>query len=437
MSGSVRRFAGFLYSAQAGLQRDGVPIHLGPQARQLLELLLNAEGGVVSKAEIAARLWPDRPPSDDSIDRCAYLLRRPLREAGFGDLIATAYGRGLSLRARVETVDLDGASPIRLHECPVSPRILDHWQIAYELAGARTRDGLERAQAATTAALEVDPESAAVWALSANIAAWRVIRGHLPPAEASAMIEQASSRALLISPDFSPALAVLGWARATMQQNASGGIELLDRAIERDPHYGKARTFRGWARADQGRLAEALDDTEIGLRDSPLDQGLLTLHAWLMLCMGEATRAADFARHALDLRPDGSGLRGIISIAASLWGRHEEAIDAARRSVNAVPGDPCLQMGLAYALAQAGHRSEAEETLAAVSTEAQETHPCLSAAAVALALGRTDLALRHLARGQAEGCPWFAFAACDPRVAPLAGDVARMRAAAASSAPNS
>ena len=54
-------------------------IHLGPQARQLLELLLEADGGVVSKAEIASRLWPDRPPPTirstvapiSCADRCA------------------------------------------------------------------------------------------------------------------------------------------------------------------------------------------------------------------------------------------------------------------------------------------------------------------------------------------------------------------------------
>ena len=136
----VKRFSGFSYSAQGGLQRDGKRIHLGPQARQLLEMLLESPGVLITKGEIAARLWPDRAASDNSIDRCAYLLRKPLRDAGGEELIATAYGRGLSLRGTVETIDEGAAQTLRL--APLSePHILDLWQTAYELAGDRTREG--------------------------------------------------------------------------------------------------------------------------------------------------------------------------------------------------------------------------------------------------------------------------------------------------------
>ncbi|HEY8160658.1 MAG TPA: winged helix-turn-helix domain-containing protein [Methylocystis sp.] len=113
MRDGIRRFAGFTYSPRKGLWRGGVEIPLGPQARQLLELLLEADGGGVTRQEISARLWPNRPPSDASIDRCVYLLRKPLREAGFGDLVATTYGRGLSLRAEVEVDSSAPAPPAR------------------------------------------------------------------------------------------------------------------------------------------------------------------------------------------------------------------------------------------------------------------------------------------------------------------------------------
>jgi DNA-binding winged helix-turn-helix (wHTH) protein len=194
MVGSVR-FAGFFYSAQTGLQRDGVQIHLGPQARQLLELLLESNGSVVSKADIASRLWPDRPPSDDSIDRCAYLLRKPLRQAGFGDLIATAYGRGLSLRAKVEPFAPESEPTLSFSQA-VEGRTLDLWRTAYELAGTHSRDGYARAQSAIAAAVESGCESPAIWSLSADIAAGRVVRGHLRPAQAAAMIENDAGRAL-------------------------------------------------------------------------------------------------------------------------------------------------------------------------------------------------------------------------------------------------
>lgn len=122
MRNLVRKFAGFTYSPQKGLFRDDAEIRLGPQARQLLELLLDADGGLVTREEISARLWTKRPPSDASIDRCVYLLRKPLRDAGFGDVVATDYGRGLSLRTKVEVVpSVPPALPVGLRKPAASP----------------------------------------------------------------------------------------------------------------------------------------------------------------------------------------------------------------------------------------------------------------------------------------------------------------------------
>ncbi|PPD44748.1 MAG: transcriptional regulator [Methylocystis sp.] len=424
MSGSICRFAGFTYSAQKGLQRNGVQIHLGPQARQLLELLLETKGGVVSKAEIAARLWPDRPPSDDSIDRCAYLLRKPLREAGFGDLIATAYGRGLSLRATVELLAADEDAPPK---STVSARVLELWQTAYELAGTRTRDGFARAQAATAAAIELDPSSPAVWSLSGDIAAWRVVRGYLPAPDALALIERQTCQALELLPDFPPALAALGWARTVMAARADEGLSMLDRAVAQDRRYAKARAYRGWALVHVGRLEEAFEDSETGLQDSPLNQSLLTLRAWLAICVGDIDRCEELARRGLELRPDANGLRGIAAILASFRGRHEEAIEMSDQSLRLAPDDPVMLSMKAYVLAKAERPIEAEEALSLVKG-AGNAPPSTFVAAANLALGRPEEAVSALRRGRQDGCPWLSFAPYDPRLRPLAAEIASLRA---------
>lgn len=421
----IRRFAGFSYSAESGLQRDGEQIQLGPQARQLLELLLESEGGVVSKDAIAARLWPDRPASDDSIDRCAYLLRKPLREAGAGDLIATSYGRGLSLRAQIECLDPETAP--RAVEPTPNARILDLWQTAYELAGNRTREGFERAQIAIDAAAELDPNSAAIGSLAADIAAGRVIRGFLRPAAAAEMIENAAGRALAIAPDFVPALAVLGWARAVLLRRPEDGLALLDRAVALDPRYAKARSYRSWALVGLGQLDAALADAEEGLRASPLDQALLSLRAWETLCAGDVDASLRLAREGFEQRPDAGTLLLVNAIASGMQGRRDEAVAIARRAVTASPGDPFLMCVLASAQAAAGETRQAEETLAAATRDDSAAAPTAFLAAPVLALGRRDEALALLARGQAEGCPWFSFAAFDPRLAPLRDEIARLK----------
>lgn len=430
MHSLVWRFAGFEYSPHKGLRKDGVQIPVGPQARQLLELLLDSQGSVVSKADIGAKLWPGRPPSDDSIDRCAYLLRKPLKEAGFGDLIATAYGRGLSLRAKVEVIDpdTDTANPAK---GDIDGRVLDLWQTAYELAASLTRDGFARAQSAVLAAGERNGSSPAVWSLSANIAASRVALGHLRPKDALSIIERDAGRALALAPNFLAALSVLGWARATLFAKPEEGLAMLDRAVALDPDFSKARAHRSWTLARLDRLEEAIDESDAALRVSPHDRGHLTMRAWLEFCAGDMAESARLADEGIRLRPDATGLLSVAALAASLSDRHAEAETAARDGLRSVPGDPILLAVLAYVLARIERVSEADSALEQAHDGHDVAPPHIFIAAAQLALGREEEATRTLRRGRDEGCPWFAFASYDPRLAPLRNEIGRMRAEAA------
>lgn len=428
MDGQFWRFAGFEYSQMTGLRREGAQIPIGPQARQLLELLLQSNGAVVSKAEIAAKLWPGRPPSDDSIDRCAYLLRKPLREAGGGDVIATAYGRGLSLRAKIERFDSNSGSG-RPRPTSIDGRVAALWQTAYEFSGSRSRDGLERAHQAVDDVLAVDPESPEIRTLSADITIARAMRGFLEPAQARAMIESDAGRALALAPDYPPALAALGWSRAMLSTPPRDGVDLLDRAIELDGRYFKARLYRGWARAGRERLDAAIADLDAGLDVSPLDQTLLGVRAWLEICAGNVESGEKRAHDGLERRPGAIGLAVVGAIAASLLGRHQEAINALAPFFESHPADPVVLGVLAYAQASAGMMPQARETLSQLNRIAWT--PSIHAAAALLALGHDGEAVRLLAARRDEGCPFLAFAAHDPRLARLRPEIARIGLAAA------
>jgi transcriptional regulator HilA, main transcriptional regulator of SPI1 len=418
MSGLVWRFAGFEYSSHGGLRKDGVQISVGPQARQLLELLLESKGAVVSKSEISERLWPGRPVSDDSIDRCAYLLRKPLKAAGFGDLIATAYGRGLSLRAVVETLDPSTGNG-HSSQCAVNFGTFDLWQIAYELAGSFTRDGYVRAQAAVLAAGAQNESSPAVRALSANIAASRVTLGYLRPVDGMEIIERDARRALLLAPDFPPAVSILGWSRAMLSARLEEGLAMMDHAVAQDPLYSKARAHRCWALVALAELDGAIDDIEAALSVSPHDRSHLTMRAWLAFCAGDIDGSARLAEDGLQLRPDGAGLQSIIAIAASLADRHIEAESAVRQGLQRAPDNRIVQMALAYVLARAGREEEARAVLLEATGGDHAASPVNFLSAAQLALGDVGEASKTLRRGREDGCPWFAFAPFDPRLAAL------------------
>lgn len=422
MNGLVWRFSGFEYSQHGGLRKDGVQIPVGPQARQLLELLLECNGGVVSKAEISERLWPGRPVSDDSIDRCAYLLRKPLKAAGAGDLIATAYGRGLSLRAVVESFD-PRSDKGRASECRVDCRTLDLWQTAHELAGSLTEDGFARAQEAVLLAGAQNEMSPALWALSANIAASRITLGYLRPADGREIIERDARRALTLSPDFLPAISILGWSRAALNARPEEGLAILDSVVARDPFYSKARAHRSWALVGLSRLDGAIEDMDEALRVSPHDRTHLTMRAWLSFCADDIDGCERLAGDGLRLRPDAAGLQCIRGLAASLSGRHALAETAIRDGLQRAPDNPIVATVLAYVLAKAGRTEEAKAALSAVCADDALAPPMLFLSAAQLALGEREEAGRSLQRAVEEGCPWFAFAPFDPRLEPLRGEI--------------
>lgn len=78
---------------------DGRPIRLGSRAFDLLVVLLNARGRLVSKDEIVNRVWPSLAVEESNLRFQMAALRRALGEDR--DVIKTISGRGYLLAAEV------------------------------------------------------------------------------------------------------------------------------------------------------------------------------------------------------------------------------------------------------------------------------------------------------------------------------------------------
>src|SRR5690606_32916529 len=84
----------------------GVARQVQPQVFDLLCLLVQERGRVLSKAELFERLWPDAVVSESSIQRSISLARSALGESG--ERIRTHARRGYAFVGEVETdVDVD------------------------------------------------------------------------------------------------------------------------------------------------------------------------------------------------------------------------------------------------------------------------------------------------------------------------------------------
>jgi DNA-binding winged helix-turn-helix (wHTH) protein len=74
------------------LLADGVPVELGARAFDLLVVLLEADGLLVSKDEIFSRVWPGIVVSEENLKVQVSALRRAL--GADRDVIHTEFGRG-------------------------------------------------------------------------------------------------------------------------------------------------------------------------------------------------------------------------------------------------------------------------------------------------------------------------------------------------------
>jgi DNA-binding winged helix-turn-helix (wHTH) protein len=83
---------------------DGAPVKLGTRAFDVLMVLLEADGALVTKAELLRRAWSGIAVSEDNLKVQIADLRRAL--AGDRDLIRTEFGRGYRLIAAVRRTEI-------------------------------------------------------------------------------------------------------------------------------------------------------------------------------------------------------------------------------------------------------------------------------------------------------------------------------------------
>jgi len=102
---------------QRRLLADGVPMELGTRAFELLLALLEANGSLVSKERLLARVWPGVVVAQDALKVHVCALRKALGEDR--DFIRTEFGRGYRFTAAVRTTRAESVcqSPMRQRCC--------------------------------------------------------------------------------------------------------------------------------------------------------------------------------------------------------------------------------------------------------------------------------------------------------------------------------
>jgi DNA-binding winged helix-turn-helix (wHTH) protein len=89
------------------LLADGAPVEFGLRAFDLLLVLMEADGALVTKEELLNRVWPGIVVSEENLKVQIFALRKAL--GADRDLIRTEFGRGYRFIAAVRSTFASGA----------------------------------------------------------------------------------------------------------------------------------------------------------------------------------------------------------------------------------------------------------------------------------------------------------------------------------------
>lgn len=411
------RFAGYLFEDARGLEGPGGRVPLSGRQARLLQVLLEADGRVVSKDVIAEQVWNGRPVSDESIAQALHRLRAALVAPPGVGIIESIYGSGVRIgvpvHQQVEAIEsrvaVRGGARLTAEALLTSAR---------EMSSARTPASLWTAIDAARRAIDVDPAYVAAWCAVAELELLCAVRSLVEPRLGAQRAVVAAERAIALDRECVPALAVRGFVAATIDGQIAAGLADLERAMRIDSGYWKARGLHGWALLADDRPREAVAEVRTALELNPFGSWYSGLYPQYLLFAGEKDAALAAGRDAIRRFPTIDYAYFALSQIASALGLHDEAIAAGRRAMELAPETPQIHTSLASALAHAGRRKEARTLIRSIEACGPPL-PAIWLAPAWLALGERRCAVAMLELAREQGAPQCVYARYDPRFAGL------------------
>jgi DNA-binding winged helix-turn-helix (wHTH) protein/tetratricopeptide (TPR) repeat protein len=247
--------------------------------------------------------------------------------------------------------------------------------------------------------------------------------GAARPREAWERAAECIDRALERSPDLAAAHAVAAWVVLFRDWDWRAARERLRHALKQEPDSHAIRLLNGCFLDLAGDIAGARREIELALEVDPLSGLAAVVRAFFHDPEGSPQHWLTVARKGVELRPDRAlGYWGL-ALASMAAGEAERAVEAMRRAVELSDDGIVMRAQLAWALARSARPAEARSLLAgleALGTQAYVSRYHL--AVVRLALGEREAALDDLEGAATERDPWVVFLKADSALAELRGE---------------
>jgi TolB-like protein/Flp pilus assembly protein TadD len=389
------------------LTRDGVPVELGTKALEILIVLLEANGGLVTKDDLMSRVWPGLVVEENNIQVHVSALRKALQDGKHGPaFIVTVPGRGYRFVAASAAPDVGADAAARpaltLPEKPsiaVLPFVNLSGDIEQEYFGDGISEDIITALAnyrwffviARNSSFSYKPRAADVKTVARELGVRYVLEGS---------VRRAGNRVRIAAQLVDASAGTHIWAER-FDRDVTDIFAIQDEITERVAGAIEPELLR----AEGGRATQ-----QVGKNLSAWD--LVRQGTWYFHQLTETThlRSRELFREAVKLDPQMAEAqvwlaRSGTSIVAYGWCENEaqemqEAMEAARRAVQLDEKDAYAQ----YALSMAHIFSGEMDPAIRLAGKSVEISPSFALGHLALGMsrlyaGRADEAIEPMRRG--------------------------------------
>lgn len=287
------------------LWQNGRPVKIQKKPFEILRLLIQRPGALVTRARIAQVLWPEIHVSyERSLNTAINALRESLGDSGRSfRLIETCSGTGYRFIAPVEPLGRATAGASELETASATGARKDYLMGKF-FFNKMSEEGLTTAIAHFSAAIQQDASYALPYAGLAQVHSLFALWGIQAPREAGRRAEEYARSAIWLAADKPEPYVAMAGVKRVLEWDWTGAERLYRKALELDPCCEQARIWYAELLLCQGRAQEALAQTDAALAHDPLSQWAGFQRAWILFVTGEHRAAMEQVWHSLVLDPN-------------------------------------------------------------------------------------------------------------------------------------
>jgi DNA-binding winged helix-turn-helix (wHTH) protein/TolB-like protein/tetratricopeptide (TPR) repeat protein len=287
----------------------------------------------------------------------------------------------------------------------------------------RTGEGLKKGLEYFKRAIDLDPNYAEAYEGVADSYAMLGLYTVVPPNEAFPKAKVMAAKALAIDNTLASAHATLGFVHFYYDWDGPAAEKEFATALQQDPNYAMAHSWRGFNLAVMGSGSEAVREAKLAETDDPLSAIIGTNAGWTYFLAGRSDEGIAILHRVIDLDPNFPRAHFRLGNIYEHQGHCRLAINEYEKAVSLSGGDGYYEGSLGHAYAMCGMIEKAMQSLKHLQQLSETKYvPPFAIALIYVGMGNKEHGLEWLERASLDRSTSIAYLRVDPTLNSLRSD---------------